>query len=71
MCPWNGCGPRSNRRTRVPEPIEALWAQYKDSGAEDLRERLILHYSPLVKFVAGRVGFPHGREGVILVADEQ
>jgi RNA polymerase sigma factor FliA len=39
----------------VPEPIEALWSQYKDSGAEDLRERLILHYSPLVKFVAGRV----------------
>jgi RNA polymerase sigma factor for flagellar operon FliA len=39
----------------VPEPIETLWSQYKDSGAEDLRERLILHYSPLVKFVAGRV----------------
>jgi RNA polymerase sigma factor for flagellar operon FliA len=39
----------------VPEPIETLWSHYKDSGAEDLRERLILHYSPLVKFVAGRV----------------
>ena len=29
---------------------------YKDSGDPALRERLILHYSPLVKYVAGRVG---------------
>ena len=29
---------------------------YKDSAREELRERLILHYAPLVKYVAGRVG---------------
>jgi RNA polymerase sigma factor for flagellar operon FliA len=36
--------------------IDKVWRQFKQSGADDLRESLILHYSPLVKFVAGRVG---------------
>jgi RNA polymerase sigma factor FliA len=35
--------------------INEMWAQFKASGSEKLRENLILHYSPLVKFVAGRV----------------
>ncbi|HVE93164.1 MAG TPA: RNA polymerase sigma factor WhiG [Actinomycetota bacterium] len=34
----------------------SLWASYKEDGSPDARERLILHYAPLVKFVAGRVG---------------
>lgn len=33
----------------------ALWATFKESGDPDARERLILNYSPLVKYVAGRV----------------
>jgi RNA polymerase sigma factor for flagellar operon FliA len=36
--------------------IEALWREYKDTASQSARDRLILHYSPLVKFVAGRVG---------------
>lgn len=36
--------------------IDEVWRQFKASGTDDLRESLILHYSPLVKFVAGRVG---------------
>ncbi len=36
--------------------IEALWTGYKQSGLREARDRLILHYAPLVKFVAGRVG---------------
>jgi RNA polymerase sigma factor for flagellar operon FliA len=36
--------------------VDALWQRYKATGDEVLRERLILHYSPLVKYVAGRVG---------------
>jgi RNA polymerase sigma factor FliA len=36
--------------------ITALWTDYKGSGSREARDRLILHYSPLVKFVAGRVG---------------
>jgi RNA polymerase sigma factor for flagellar operon FliA len=32
-----------------------LWSFYKSTGDEAARERLILHYAPLVKFVAGRL----------------
>src|SRR5207248_1171629 len=35
--------------------IDQLWASYKASGARDARDKLIVHYSPLVKYVAGRV----------------
>lgn len=35
--------------------VSALWATYKESGDADCRERLILNYSPLVKYVAGRL----------------
>jgi RNA polymerase sigma factor for flagellar operon FliA len=33
-----------------------LWERYVADRAADLRDRLILHYAPLVKYVAGRVG---------------
>jgi RNA polymerase sigma factor FliA len=36
--------------------LRALWEEFKSSGDRGVRERLILHYSPLVKYVAGRVG---------------
>jgi RNA polymerase sigma factor for flagellar operon FliA len=39
-----------------PDPIEEAWRRFKESSDEKAREGLILHYSPLVKFVAGRVG---------------
>ncbi|WP_049565528.1 RNA polymerase sigma factor WhiG [Streptomyces sp. SBT349] len=35
--------------------LDELWRAYKSTGDERLREQLILHYSPLVKYVAGRV----------------
>lgn len=35
--------------------IDDLWRRFKTSGDSQIRESLILHYSPLVKFVAGRV----------------
>ncbi|TLM77537.1 MAG: RNA polymerase sigma factor WhiG [Actinobacteria bacterium] len=34
--------------------VAALWQRYKD-GDPDAREQLILNYSPLVKYVAGRL----------------
>jgi RNA polymerase sigma factor for flagellar operon FliA len=40
----------------VDAAIAELWREFKETGATPLRERLILHYSPLVKYVAGRVG---------------
>ncbi len=36
--------------------VDGLWESFKASEEPSLRERLILHYSPLVKYVAGRVG---------------
>ena len=50
--------------------IAELWTDYKDRGTADARERLILHYSPLVKFVAGRVaaGLPQNIEQSDLVS---
>jgi RNA polymerase sigma factor for flagellar operon FliA len=50
--------------------IAELWQEYKDEGTNDARERLILHYSPLVKFVAGRVaaGLPQNIEQSDLVS---
>ena len=35
--------------------ITELWSAYKAEGAPDARERLIILYAPLVKYVAGRV----------------
>ena len=36
--------------------LRELWEGFKATADQSLRERLILHYSPLVKYVAGRVG---------------
>jgi RNA polymerase sigma factor for flagellar operon FliA len=36
--------------------LRSLWEKFKATGDASTRERLILHYSPLVKYVAGRVG---------------
>src|SRR4051812_33703404 len=40
----------------VEAAIAELWREVKGTADQRLRERLILHYSPLVKYVAGRVG---------------
>ena len=52
------------------EALEQLWNDYKSDGTSTARERLILHYSPLVKFVAGRVaaGLPQNIEQADLVS---
>ena len=44
--------------------INRLWDRYKATGDLHARERLILQYSPLVKYVAGRVsvGLPNSVE---------
>ena len=38
------------------DQTQALWQEYVKSKDPELRDRLILTYAPLVKFVAGRVG---------------
>jgi RNA polymerase sigma factor (sigma-70 family) len=54
---------------REPD-IDELWAQYKAEGQQELRDQLIVHYSPLVKYVAGRVasGLPQNVDQADLVS---
>ncbi|MGZ6827270.1 MAG: sigma-70 family RNA polymerase sigma factor, partial [Mycobacteriales bacterium] len=49
-------GVSDEERAEIEAAIAVLWRDYKATKEERLRERLILHYSPLVKYVAGRVG---------------
>ena len=51
--------------------VDALWLRFKETGDRDARDRLVVHYSPLVKFVAGRVrsGLPPAVEQADLVSD--
>ncbi len=50
--------------------VVAVWEHYKREGDQASRERLILQYSPLVKYVAGRVsvGLPATIEHADLVS---
>jgi RNA polymerase sigma factor FliA len=36
--------------------LKELWRRYKEQGDPAARERLVVAYSPMVKFVAGRLG---------------
>jgi RNA polymerase sigma factor for flagellar operon FliA len=47
--------PAQNTVDQPRRALDALWRAYKAHGDPRLREQLILHYSPLVKYVAGRV----------------
>jgi RNA polymerase sigma factor FliA len=38
------------------DDTQSLWLEYRRSGDKGLRDRLILTYAPLVKYVAGRLG---------------
>jgi RNA polymerase sigma factor for flagellar operon FliA len=46
--------------TTFPDELAQLWTEYRQHESIEARERLILHYAPLVKYVAGRIagGFP-------------
>jgi len=51
--------------------VDLLWRRFKQSGDRDARDRLVLQYSPLVKYVAGRVrsGLPSTVDQNDLVSD--
>src|SRR5919202_2947239 len=53
-----------------PSSVSRLWEEFKLKASIDARERLILHYAPLVKYVAGRVsvGLPPNIEQADLVS---
>ena len=65
----------------IPEPdedfaepaedtVSIAWDEYKAEGSSAARDQLILHYSPLVKYVAGRVavGLPANIEQADLMS---
>jgi RNA polymerase sigma factor for flagellar operon FliA len=50
--------------------LRELWQRYKEDGDERARERLVVAYSPLVKFIAGRMasGLPSHVEETDLIS---
>jgi RNA polymerase sigma factor for flagellar operon FliA len=52
------------------DPVLQAWNEYKDNGSSSARDSLILNYSPLVKYVAGRVavGLPANVEQADLIS---
>jgi RNA polymerase sigma factor FliA len=65
--------PRAVSMTVPPQVDDALaliWHAFKSSADADARERLILHYAPLVKYVASRVatGLPASVDQADLVS---
>jgi RNA polymerase sigma factor for flagellar operon FliA len=53
----NGVLPGDHRTADdVEAGIVALWTEFGKEREQPLRDRLVLHYAPLVKYVAGRVG---------------
>src|SRR5437763_8271641 len=54
----------------APDEVNRAWTDYKETSSSKARDRLILHYSPLVKYVAGRVavGLPANIEQADLIS---
>lgn len=52
------------------DSVQRAWIDYKERGEPSARDQLILHYSPLVKYVAGRVavGLPSNVDQADLVS---
>jgi len=57
-------------KTKIPSTLEELWVSYKEEASPQAREKLIVHYAPLVKYVASRVatGLPANVEQADLVS---
>jgi RNA polymerase sigma factor for flagellar operon FliA len=57
-------------KAKVPVTLEGIWVSYKEDGSPEAREKLIVHYAPLVKYVASRVatGLPANVEQADLVS---
>jgi RNA polymerase sigma factor for flagellar operon FliA len=64
---------RQSTAPAEPKPgteLDQVWATFKGSGSQGARDKLIVHYSPLVKYVASRVatGLPASVEQADLVS---
>lgn len=58
-------------RTIQAKEIDALWISYQNEHLADIREKLVHHYLPLVKVVAGRIamGMPQYVEREELISN--
>src|ERR687896_491320 len=65
-----GPEPAASDQGAGPDSIQTAWQEYKATGASWARDQLILNYSPLVKYVAGRVavGLPANIEQADLIS---
>nr|WP_246382337.1 FliA/WhiG family RNA polymerase sigma factor [Prauserella isguenensis] len=52
----DGGGSSGGGRAEADAAIKALWHEFATEPSQRVRDRLVLHYAPLVKYVAGRVG---------------
>lgn len=73
VSPKSGTAVRKNAKSDgspEQEALTALWEDYKSDQNSAARDKLIVHYSPLVKYVAGRVstGLPANIEQADLVS---
>jgi RNA polymerase sigma factor for flagellar operon FliA len=48
--------PEATELSAEAQQLEVVWRDFKETGSQSSREQLILHYAPLVKYVAGRLG---------------
>lgn len=62
--------PDEDHADPVEDTVATAWDEYKAAGSNSARDQLILHYSPLVKYVAGRVavGLPANIEQADLMS---
>jgi RNA polymerase sigma factor FliA len=62
--------PEPESAVAAPTEIDRLWEEFKRTNERELRDRLILHYSPLAKYVAARVaaGLPQSVDQSDLVS---
>lgn len=57
--------------TAVQSEVDDLWRRFIETRSPELRNQLVLQYSPLVKYVSGRVrsGLPQNVESADLVSE--
>ena len=68
--PWPPVDPTVTIPPHVDDELGRHWHGFKSTGDDESREKLILHYAPLVKYVASRVatGLPASVEQADLVS---
>lgn len=53
---WNDESDWTSRHDEIAPDLQESWLLYKQTGYLPFRERLVLHYSPLVRYVAAKLG---------------